>query len=222
MISTSLATMICCSPASAQTGPQQAAEQNVGLDVIVVTAQRKSEDVQRAAVPINVVSSKDLATAGAADTTVLNKVAPSLFISRGGGALTSFFIRGVGNFTNNSFSDPAVAFNYDGVYVARPSATASTFFDLERIEVLKGPQGTLYGRNATRGAVNLIPARPQFGTFAASGSFGYGNYNAFDLEGMANAPLGEDAAIRLSGRMVKNDGYNADGTDDTNVKAVRG
>jgi iron complex outermembrane receptor protein len=67
-------------------------------------------------------------------------VAPSLTVAQGGGATTSYFVRGVGNFTNNAYSDPAVAFNYDGVYIGRPTSTGSAFFDLERIEVLKGPQ----------------------------------------------------------------------------------
>lgn len=221
MLSVSCAAMASAVPAYGQQEPQEGAAAE-GLGVIVVTAQRKSEDVQKAAIPINVVSANDLAVAGAADTTVLNKVAPSLFITRGGGTLTSFFIRGVGNFSNNSFSDPAVAFNYDGVYIARPTATATTFFDLQRIEVLKGPQGTLYGRNATGGAVNLIPAKPKLGDAEAAVSMGYGNAEAIDAEAMVNVPLAQNAALRLAGRIMDNDGYNADGTDDSNVQAVRG
>lgn len=219
MLTASVVAIACGTPAMAQSEPQS---HDNGLETIVVTAQRKSEDVQKAAIAINVVSSNELVTSGATDTTVLNKVAPSLFVSKGAGALTSFFIRGVGNFTNNSLADPAVAFNYDGVYIARPAASVTSFFDLDRIEVLKGPQGTLYGRNATGGAVNVIPSRPKLGELSASGSVGYGNYNAWDLEASANAPLGENAAVRVSGRLADSDGYNADGTDDTKAEAIRG
>ena len=222
MFSASVGTMAFTLPAYAQAVTDQpAAESPVGLEEIVVTAQYKTESAQKAALPISVVTAADLQNSGVVDTTVLNRVAPALYITRGGGALSSFFIRGVGNFTNNSYSDPAVAFNYDGVYVARPSSTVTSFFDLERIEVLKGPQGTLYGRNATGGAVNVIPAKPDPKGFAASAAFGYGNFNTFDGEAMVNAPLGSNAALRVSGRLLKNDGYNVDGTDDTDAKALR-
>lgn len=223
MVTASLGALLQGLPAYAQSDvAQPAAEQPAGLDDIVVTAQRRSESAQKAGIPINVVTAAALQTAGVADTTALNRVAPALYITRGGGALTSFFIRGVGNFSNNSYSDPAVAFNYDGVYVARPSATVTSFFDLERIEVLKGPQGTLYGRNATGGAVNVIPAKPDPKSFAASVALGYGNYDSFDADGMVNVPLGPNAAFRVSGRLARNDGYNLDGTDDTNAEALRG
>ena len=126
------------------------------------------------------------AKAGVSSAANLNAVAPSLSVTQGGGATTSFFVRGVGNFTNNAYSDPAVAFNYDGIYVGRPTSTGSTFFDLERIEVLKGPQGTLYGRNATGGAVNVLPAKPVIGQTMGAASLGYGNYKAFEGEAMLN------------------------------------
>ena len=74
-----------------------------------------------------------------------------------------FFLRGVGNATVNAYSDPAISFNYDGVYIGRPSSTSGVFYDLQRVEILKGPQGTLYGRNATGGAINVIPNRPKLG-----------------------------------------------------------
>lgn len=105
-----------------------------GIEDIVVTAQRREESAQRAALAIDVVAPAALQNAGVVTATSLNAAVPALFVARGGGANTSFFIRGVGNFTNNGYSDPAIAFNVDGVYYGRPTSTTGTFYDLERIE----------------------------------------------------------------------------------------
>jgi iron complex outermembrane recepter protein len=208
--------------------PQAAAAQNAastsgdaGLEEIVVTAQRKAESAQKAALAISVVSSEAMLSAGVTNATTLNAVAPSLNVSQGGGANSAYFVRGVGNFTNNAYSDPAVAFNYDGIYIGRPTATGSAFFDLERIEVLKGPQGTLYGRNATGGAINVIPARPVLGELSGALTLGYGNYSAFDGEAMLNLPIGRSTALRLSGKVLAADGFNSDGTSDSKSQAIR-
>ncbi|HEU0043510.1 TonB-dependent receptor [Sphingomonas sp.] len=215
-------------PAFAQTaepgalaGDATAQVPSQGLEDIIVTAQRRSESLQRAAVAVDVVTAGDLAAAGVVTATTLNAAVPSLSVQQGGGANNVFFIRGVGNFTLNGYSDPAIAFDLDGVYMGRPTSTTATFFDLERIEVLKGPQGTLYGRNATGGAVNVIPVRPRIHELSVAASAGYGNYNASDLEAVVNVPLGPLAAFRIAGKLVDRDGYNQDGTLDDVGHGVR-
>ena len=125
-----------------------------------------------------------------------------------------FYLRGVGNFSANALSDSAIAFNIDGVFVARPSSTSGVLYDIDRIEVLKGPQGTLYGRNATGGAINIITRKPELGKFGGDASVSYGNYDAIQFNGALNAPLGERAAVRVAGQYVKHDGYMTDGTSD--------
>lgn len=207
-------------PAAAQVEATEP-ETVIGLEEIVVTAQHRTESSQRAAVALDVVSTSELENAGIVNSSTLNAAVPALYITRGGGANTSYFIRGVGNFTNNGYTDPAVAFNVDSVYLGRPGSTIGAFYDLERIEVLKGPQGTLYGRNATGGAVNVIPAKPVPGEWAGRVAVGYGNYNAFDAEGSVNVPVGQDGALRVSGKLVDRDGYNADGTGDEKGHALR-
>lgn len=192
-----------------------------GLADIVVTAQRRQESSQKAAIAIDVVGGDELANAGVVTASSLNAAVPSLYVTRAGGANSSFFIRGVGNFTNNGYSDPAVSFNVDGVYYGRPTSTTGTFYDLDRVEVLKGPQGTLYGRNATGGAINIIPARPKPGEFSGYASAGYGNYDALDLEAAINVPVGENGALRVSGKLVNVDGWNSDGTSDEKGEAFR-
>ena len=220
LVSAAIAAALTC-PGIAQAQEVPEADAATGLSEIVVTAQRKAENSQKAAIAIDVVSADDLAQAGVVNVATLSKSAPSLAVVTAGGPNTSFFIRGVGNFTFNGFTDPAVAFNIDGVYQGRATSTVGAFFDLERIEVLKGPQGTLYGRNATGGAINVLPNRPKPGVLEGFVAAGYGNYNAFDGEAALNVPIGENGALRVSGRVVDSDGTNADGTNDEKAQAFR-
>ena len=191
-----------------------------GLADIVVTAQRKVETAQRAAIAIDVVGGNDLAGNGITQINRLSELVPALTIQQIGPS-TSSFIRGVGNFSVSINSDPAVAFNIDGVYVGRLTATSGTFYDLDRVEVLKGPQGTLYGRNATAGAINVIPTQPKLGEFSGYVTASYGNYNSIIAEGAINAPLGENGALRVSGTVTNRDGYLNDGTSDDKTQALR-
>ena len=192
-----------------------------GLNVITVTAQRREETLQDAAIAINAASGEELMRAGVTDATGLNKVAPSLYVTTGGGANAAYFLRGVGNFTNNGFTSPAIAFNLDGVYIGRPTSTTASFLDVNRVEVLKGPQGTLYGRNATGGAINVIPNAPRLGEFSGSVSAKYGNYDAYELTGVLNAPLGDSVAVRLAGSVNGHDAYFDDGTETAEDLALR-
>jgi iron complex outermembrane receptor protein len=196
-------------------------EESAGLNVITVTAQKREETLQDAAIAINAATGDELIQAGVSDASQLSKVAPALYVSAGGGANVGYFVRGVGNFANNGFTNPAVAFNLDGVYVGRPSSTVASFLDVNRVEVLKGPQGTLYGRNATAGAINVIPNVPQFGRFEGSVSGQYGNYDAYQLTGVVNVPLGNDVAMRLAATTSDRDGYFSDGTGSAQDMALR-
>src|SRR5208283_3468319 len=146
----------------AQTSPGSGAStaSDTQLQEVVVTAQRREESLQRAAVPVSVVTGEQLALAGVTQVEDLSKLVPSLQIVPAAGPYTLFYLRGVGNFNGNALSDSAVAFNVDGVYVARPSSTEGFFYDVDRVEVLNGPQGTLYGRNATAGAINVLTKDP--------------------------------------------------------------
>ena len=192
-----------------------------GIQEIIVTAQRKQESSQKAGIPIDVIGADALLSKGVSTAAGLNTLVPSLSVQSGGGANTTFFVRGVGNFTVNGYSDPAVAFNYDGVYLGRPTSTSGMFYDLERVEVLKGPQGTLYGRNATAGAINVLPAKPKIGEWSGKLIGSYGNFNAVSVQGAINAPLGDHGAVRLSGNIVSRDGYLSDGTSNEKGEALR-
>jgi len=192
-----------------------------GIADIVVTAQRVEESAQRAPIAIDVVDSDELIRQAVTRPEDLAKSVPALSATNSGGPYSVFFVRGVGNATLNAYSDPAIAFNYDGVYVGRPSSTSGTFYDLQRVEVLKGPQGTLYGRNATAGAINVIPNRPELGVAGAGLVASYGNYDAFTAQGYVNIPFGDSVAFRASGSSASHEGWLDDGTGDQDEQAFR-
>jgi iron complex outermembrane recepter protein len=209
------------SVAMAQDAPAEEAAETEGLTEIIVTAQRKEENLQRAAIAVDVVSSDELVKAQVTSPTQLTSLVPSLQAGSIGGGNVAFFLRGVGSFSANPYTDSAVSFNVDGVTIGRPSATTGYFYDVGRLEVLKGPQGTLYGRNATGGAINVIPAAPRMGETSGFASLSYGNYDAIAVQGAVNVGISDNAAFRLSGNLVKRDGFQTDGTNDDDGRAVR-
>lgn len=198
------------------------AAETVGLNDIVVTAQRKSESLQHAAIPVDVIASEEISKSLVSHPSQLNNLVPSLQVASAGGSSATFYLRGVGTSTTNSYTDSAIAFNLDGVYIARPSSTTGYFYDLERIEVLKGPQGTLYGRNATGGAINVIPATPELGRDSIDFAAVLGNYDTVNLQGAVNLAVSDNSAIRVAGVYAKHDGYLSDGTSAQNERAIRG
>ena len=215
----------CCSSTLALLGgkvvAQEAAADPGGLEEIIVTAQRREESLQRAAIPVSAVSGDELINASVSDTENLSKLVPSLVIQPAGGSTMNMYLRGVGTLQGNAFGENPVAFNVDGVYIARPTGPVGTFYDLERIEVVKGPQGTLYGRNATGGAVNVLPKRPELGEFSGDVNVEYGNYDALKGSGSLNAPLGESWALRIAGQAVDRSGYLSDDYADEVGEAAR-
>lgn len=204
-------------PAGKSASADQASENDaVGLADIVVTAQRRSESLQRAAVAVSAVTGDTLTSARVTQPANLSSLVPALQTAPASGSYPLFYLRGVGTFAATILNDPAIAFNVNQVYVGRPSGTTGYFFDVDRVEVLKGPQGTLYGRNATGGAINIITRKPVLGSLSGYASFDYGNYDSLNAEAAVNVPLGQDAALRVAGTYVRHDPYMKDGTDDQN------
>jgi iron complex outermembrane recepter protein len=183
-----------------------------GLGEIVVTAQRHEESAQRAAIAISTLAGGDITQSNVTRPEGLTDLVPALQATDDTGPYSIFYVRGVGNFAANALSDPALLFNFDGVAVSR-AGTSGFFYDLERVEVLKGPQGILYGRNATGGAVNVISKTPVLGTFSGDASIQYGNYSASREDVALNMPVGETSAVRLAAFHVQHSGYMEDGTE---------
>ena len=191
-----------------------------GLEEVVVTAQRFEETVQKSSLSLQVLSGEKIASAGVVQVVDLVKLVPGLQIGNGGGS-PQIYIRGVGDFAASALSNPAVAVNVDGVYISRPQGVNSNFYDLARLEVVKGPQGTLYGRNASGGALNLITAAPSLGETGGHVTAGFGDYGLRRGEAALNLPLGETVALRAAVNVVDRQGYLSDGTDDDNLRAGR-
>ena len=193
-------------PAMAQEAAQAAAQPTEGLADIVVTATRSSESLSKVAASVSAVSAADLGVGGVKDVQSLATAIPNLSVGDQFG-VNRIFIRGIGLTSIDLGADGGVAFLQDGAQIARPAAQLSGFYDLERVEVLRGPQGTLYGRGATAGAINLITKRPTDhldGYLRAS----YGNYNAVALEGAVGGPIsGDKLMVRVAGKYDRRDGY---------------
>lgn len=219
-----MAIAIAC-PALAQTAENQAAnadEQAAPVnrsDAIIVTAQRREQDLQSTALAIEAASGESLARAGVTNADQLTNQFSGVQI--GGGSTPQIYIRGVGDFGVLPSANPAVVTSLDGVAISRPQAIGGNFFDLERVELLKGPQGTLYGRNASGGALNLISTKPKLGETSGYIQFDAGNYEYFSGEGALNVPLGQSTAMRLSAQFTDRDGYLSDGTGDDVHQSLR-
>ena len=189
------------------------------LEEIVITAQRRASTVQDTSFTIAVVSGDELASRQINDPASLTNITPGIQLSTVGQQL-SLFVRGAGSPVANPRADPAAAYSVDGVAVARPISVNGSYFDLARIEVLKGPQGTLYGRNSTIGAVNIITNRP---TFDLEGKIEgeVGNYNLFRTESVLNIPISNTFAVRGAIQTVSRDGYLSTGYNDADNYAGR-
>lgn len=190
----------------AQTTPATASD-GAGIEDIVVTATKRETSAQKTPIAINVVGGETLSRVGLVSINAIANLAPSLNFGQANGVFTVITIRGVSSLDATELGDPAVAFNVDGEYINRPLNLAATLFDVARVEVLRGPQGTLYGRNSTAGAVNIITRKPEPGDFSGYITAGAGNYDQMGIQGAVNIPLGDFGAIRASGMYDKHDGY---------------
>jgi iron complex outermembrane recepter protein len=205
--------------AESSAAPASGSASSGGLDDVIVTAQRRTEDVQKAALSISAYSGDLLRDQGISRPDDLTRVASGVQIS--GGTTTQVYVRGVGDFGVTATANPAVATSLDGVAIARPQAIAGNFFDLERIELLKGPQGTLYGRNASGGALNILATEPKLGETSGYAEVNLGNYSQKGVEGAFNLAAGSENAFRVSYQLNDRAGYLSDGTDDDKHQSFR-
>jgi iron complex outermembrane receptor protein len=221
-LSFALATLLL-SPLATGTSSAQTvvtSDADIRLQEVVVTAQRRTEDAQKAAIAITTLSGDAVQSANITRPEGLTELVPALQVQDDTGPYSIFYVRGVGNFAANGLSDPALVLNFDGVTVSR-SGTSGLFYDLQRVEVLKGPQGTLYGRNATGGVINVISNPAELGKFGADASVQFGNYSSNREDGMLNIPIGTISALRIAAFHTQHDGYLTDGESDQDDTGAR-
>ena len=190
-------TAILASPAMAEAGDDP--------DEIVVTATRREQSLQDVPLSVTALSGSQLQERGILDLSTLNNSVPGLSFGRSGSDARPA-IRGVRTEEVDAANDPVVGFYVDGIYKPRTSQALAAFVDLERVEVLRGPQGTLFGRNTYGGSINLISQRPE-AQLGVSASVRYASFNDLRLEGVANVPLSDTVGIRLVGLWQQSDGF---------------
>ncbi len=186
------------------------------LEEIVVTATKRSQNLQDVPVAVNAFSAETIQDAGINDATDLANLTPSLDITVARDPFTSrLAIRGIGTAQNDPALEPSVGMFADGVFLGRSGLGMSDLTDIERIEVLQGPQGTLYGKNTNAGAISVITKRPNLEEFEGYAQFSVGNYGMQKATLAASGPLSDTVAYRVSGSTHQRDGfYDNTGTSD--------
>ncbi|MBD3759249.1 TonB-dependent receptor [Rhizorhabdus sp.] len=195
---------------------------------IIVTATRRDQALQDIPLAVTAVGGEQIKQQNITSTADLMRVAPTLQVQTGQNETnaSTFRIRGVGTTGDNFGLEGAVGIFIDGVYRQRAGLAMNNLFDIGHVEVLRGPQGTLFGKNTSAGAITIQPNLPKLGAFDGSVRLTAGNYSAREVEGMVNVPLGEKVAVRVSGAYQKRDGYIRDvitgaDTNDRDRKLVR-
>jgi outer membrane receptor protein involved in Fe transport len=210
----------------AESGTTESAGTGDDADIIV-TAQRRAESLQNVPIAVSAFTGEALERQQIENPSDLQLTLPNITYTKTNFTASSFTIRGIGDLCVGVTCDSATAIHINDMPLLSTRLFETEFFDLERVEVLRGPQGTLFGRNATSGVVNFITARPDFNAFGAAVEGEYGNYNSMRVKGMVNVPLGDTFGVRVAGLYLNRDGYTRnlfDGSriDDRELYSIRG
>jgi outer membrane receptor protein involved in Fe transport len=201
MLGASTLALLAAAPAitQAQTTPAPASAATSTIETLVVTAQRREESIESVGIPIQAFKGDTLERLRVTDPKDLSSVAPSFSVSQSYQGVPTYTLRGIGFNTINISATSTVGTYVDEVAYAYPIMNSGPMFDLERVEVLKGPQGTLYGRNTTAGLIDFVTAKPS-PIFEARAAAELGNYDTHNFEGMLSGPLGSHAQARIAFR----------------------
>jgi iron complex outermembrane receptor protein len=226
LIGTSILAMTVATPAFAQDAADETERDAFGGE-IVVTAQRQSERLQDVPIAVSAFSSEALEAQQIKTPSDLQLTLPNVTFTKTNFTSASFTIRGIGDLCVGTTCDSATAIHLNGSPLFSTRLFETEFYDLERVEVLRGPQGTLFGRNATSGVVNVITAKPKLGVFEAAAEAEYGNYNSMKGKAMVNIPIGDTLGLRVAGIYLNRDGYTKNlflntRIDDRDLYSIRG
>ncbi|UOR15584.1 TonB-dependent receptor [Qipengyuania aquimaris] len=203
------------------------AEETTTERVIIVTAQRQAQSLQEVPIAVSAFDTEALEAQQIENASDLQLTLPNVSFTKSNFTASSFTIRGIGDLCVGVSCDSATAIHLNSAPLFGTRLFETEYFDLERVEVLRGPQGTLFGRNATSGVVNVVTAKPDLSGFSASADLEYGNYNSMKAKGMINLPIGDSIGLRVAGFWLDRDGYTEnlyDGNDidDREMFAIRG
>lgn len=191
-------------------------EYSLVLEEVIVTATRVETSLMKTPLSISAFEQDSLDRNGVTNITGLANLVPNMDISTINGQSTPVIsMRGVRSTNETELGDPAVGVHLDGVYSPRMQGILAMMFDNERVEVLRGPQGTLFGRNSTVGSINIITAKPDASGFAGKANVATGNWDSREFQGMVNIPVSDNFALRASARVIQRDSY-LDGYYDPN------
>ncbi|ATI80688.1 TonB-dependent receptor [Sphingobium yanoikuyae] len=206
------AAIFLAAPAFAQDDAQPQSGEGASSGDIVVTARRRDEALQDVPISVSAISGDQLAKSGVTDIQGLQYRTPSLSITstQSQRNTVAFSLRGQRTMETQLFTDPPVGTYFAEVVQPRPYGFGNSLFDLQSVQVLKGVQGTLFGRNMTGGAVLVEPAHPKLGEFSGEVRGQYGNYDMHDIYGMVNIPVGDWVALRIAGKTHERDGWSHD------------
>jgi iron complex outermembrane receptor protein len=199
---------LAATPALAADAPPAAQEKSSGLGDIVVTAQRREEKLQDVPVAVTAFGAPMIRQLNLADAIQTSKFVPGMISQHNAGlaSANAYYLRGLGNSQSTATFDAPVTTYVNDIYVARQNANNYAFFDTERVEILRGPQGTLFGRNTTGGAVNVIMRKPA-DHFALSGEVTAGSFDRYTAKATVDAPVSDKALTKLSGFYITDKGY---------------
>jgi iron complex outermembrane receptor protein len=223
---------ICAGAVAVPVHAQSAADSDlenprINAPTIIVTAQRQNQTLQEVPIAVSAFDAEALEAQQIENASDLQLTLPNVSFTKSNFTASSFTIRGIGDLCVGVTCDSATAIHQNGAPLFGTRLFETEYFDLERIEVLRGPQGTLFGRNATAGVVNVVTAKPDLSGFGGAATFEYGNYNSIKATGMINVPVGEAIGVRVAGFYLNRDGYTTNLFDDSSIDgrdmyAVRG
>ena len=178
------------------------------IEDIIVTAEKRNESLQTVSQAVTAITDSELEAKNITSFVDLTAVVPGVTVAKNEGYKTVISIRGVGNETNqNAIAAPSVAFHMDGIFVASPFSLQTDFVDVERIEVLRGPQGTLFGQNSTGGAINVISKKPSSDDFYAKTDITFGDYDLMKIGSALNFPISDKLATKLTISSIEREGF---------------